>query len=59
MKRVLRRKYRSKIISFLKKHKYLRLITRFFLLQYRKLKYLLIGLGLKVDSNLIVFECYM
>ena len=74
MKRVLRRKYRSKIISFLKKHKYLRLITRFFLLQYCNnvftcvffdkilflyFKYLLIGLGLKVDSNLIVFECYM
>ena len=50
---------KTRIINYLKKHPQLRLIVRFFLLQYRKLKYLLIGLGLKVDPNLIVFECYM
>ena len=50
---------KAKIINYLKKHPKLRLIVRFCLLQYRKLKYLILGLGLKVDSNLIVFECYM
>lgn len=50
---------KNSIISYLKKHPNLRYIVRYLLLQYRKIKYLLIGFGIKVEPNLIIFECYM
>lgn len=48
-----------RIINYLKKHPKQRRCVRFLLLQYRKCRYLIEGIGISVDPYCVVFECYM
>lgn len=50
---------KKQIIDYLKKHPKLRRCVRWGLLQFRKLQYHMLGIGISVDPYCIIFESYM
>ena len=50
---------KKQIIDYLKKHPKLRRYVRWGLLQFRKLQYHMLGIGISVDPYCIIFESYM
>ena len=50
---------KKQIIDYLKEHPKLRRFVRFGLLLFKKLQYLIVGIGVSTDSHCVIFESYM